>query len=115
MKKINLKGLSCESVTGILLLLLSLVNSVLQIFGLNTLPVLNDEISSAVSSIFLVITALYNTWKNRNISTAAQIAQQVTDAVKNGEIAVSDIRQAIAECKLQRREEENGALNNDKF
>ena len=99
MKNINLKGVNAETVTGVLILLVALVNAVLQMFGINTLPIENGEISEIVSTVFLIITVLWNTWKNRNISTASQTAQQITNAIKNGEILVEDVTELINKCK----------------
>ena len=99
MKNINLKGVNAETVTGVLILLVALVNAILQMFGINTLPIGNEEVSEIVSTVFLIITVLWNTWKNRNISTASQTAQQITDAIKNGEILVEDVNELINKCK----------------
>ena len=99
MKNINLKGVNAETVTGVLILLVALVNAVLQMFGINTLPIENGEISEIVSTVFLIITVLWNTYKNRNISTASQTAQQITNAIKNGEILVEDVTELINKCK----------------
>lgn len=99
MKNINLKGVNAETVTGVLILLVALVNAVLQMFGINTLPIENEEVSNIVSTIFLIVTAFWNTYKNRNISTASQTAQQITDAIKNGEILVEDVNELINKCK----------------
>ena len=99
MKNINLKGVNAETVTGVLILLVALVDAVLQMFGINTLPIENGEISEIVSTVFLIVTVLWNTWKNRNISTASQTAQQITDAIKNGEILVEDVNELINKCK----------------
>lgn len=99
MSKINIKGITAETVASILVLLLALVNAVLQIFGINTLPIGSEEISNIVSTVFLIVTALWNTYKNRNISTAAQTAQQITDAIKSGEILVEDVNAIIDKCK----------------
>ena len=99
MKKINLKGITAENITGILILLVALVNATLQMFGINTIPITNDEISEIVSIVFLIITALYNTWKNRNISTASQVAQNITDAIKSGEILIEDVETLIKKVK----------------
>ena len=95
MKNINLKGINAETVTGVLILLVALVNAVLQMFGINTLPIENGEISEIVSTVFLIVTVLSNTWKNRNISTASQTAQQITNAIKNGEILVEDVQELL--------------------
>ena len=99
MKNINLTGVNAETVTGVLILLVALVNAVLQMFGINTLPIENGEISEIVSTVFLIVTVIWNTYKNRNISTASQTAQQITDAIKNGEILVEDVNELINKCK----------------
>ena len=99
MNKINLKGITTETVTGILILLLALVNATLQMFGINTLPIENDEVTNIVSTVFLIATALWNTWKNRNITTASQVAQNITDSIKNGELLVDDVDKLIKKIK----------------
>lgn len=99
MKNINLKGITAEAVTGILVLLVALINAVLQMFGINTLPIENEEVTNIVSTVFLIATALWNTYKNRNISTASQTAQQITDAIKSGEILVEDVNALLNKCK----------------
>jgi|GEM_PF-1816766 len=101
MKKINLKGITAEAVINVALLILALVNAVLQMFGINTLPIEDSDISAIISGIFVVVTALYNTYRNRNVSSAAQIAQQVTDAIKSGEVLAEDIEAAIEKCKAK--------------
>ena len=106
MNKINLKGVSKEAVTGILILLLALVNAVLQMFGVETLPINNEEVSTIISTVFLIVTALSNTWKNRNITTASQTAQEITEAIKNGEILSDDIMFIIDKIKEQKKETE---------
>lgn len=99
MKKINLKGITSEAVTGVLVLIIALVNAVLQMFGINTLPVENEDISAIISGVFVVGAALYNTWKNRNVTPASQIAQQVTDMIKNGELLAEDVQELISKVK----------------
>ena len=99
MNKINLKGITTEAVTGILILLLALVNATLQMFGINALPIQNEEVANIVSTIFLIVTALWNTWKNRNITTASQVAQNITDSIKNGEVLADDIDELIKKIK----------------
>ena len=99
MKNINLKGVNKESVTGVLILLLALINAVLQIFGFKTLPIENNDISAFISSVFIVVASLYNAWKNRNISSASQIAQNITDALKTGELLEDDVRALLDKIK----------------
>lgn len=99
MKNINLKGITSEAVTGVLVLLVALVNAVLQMFGINVLPIEDVEVSNIVSTLFLIGTTTYNVYKNRNISTASQVSQQITDAIKNGELLIDDVNELIAKCK----------------
>ena len=99
MNKINLKGITSEAVTGVLILVVALINAVLQMFGINTLPIKNEEISVVVSGVFVIGAALYNTWKNRNVTSASQIAQQVTDMIKNGELLIEDVQALISKIK----------------
>ena len=99
MKKINLKGVTAEAVTGVLVLLVALINAVLQMFGINTLPIENGEVSEIVSTVFLIVTTLYNVYKNRNISTASQKAQQITNALKSGELLVEDVDTLLNKIK----------------
>ena len=95
MKNINLKGVNAETVTGVLILLVALVNAVLQMFGINTLPIANEDVSSIVSTVFLIVTTLYNVYKNRNISTASQVAQSVTDSIKSGELLIEEVDELL--------------------
>ena len=99
MNKINLKGITAETVAGILILLLALINATLQMFGINALPIENEEVTNIVSTVFLIATALWNTWKNRNITTASQVAQNITDSIKNGELLVDDVDKLIKKIK----------------
>ena len=99
MNKINLKGITAENVTGILVLLLALINTVLQMFGVKTLPIENVEVANIISTLFLISTTLWNTWKNRNITTISQEAQQIADALRNGELLENDLKELMTKIK----------------
>lgn len=99
MNKINLKGITSEAITNVLILVVALINAILQMSGINTLPIENEELSVIVSGIFLVGMALWNTWKNRNVTTVAQEVQQIADAVKNGELLIEDVQALISKIK----------------
>lgn len=92
MNKINLKGITSEAVTGTLIEVVALINAILQMLGINMLPIENVEISVIVSGVFLVLTALWNTWKNRNATTPAQLAQNIADALRAGELVEEDVK-----------------------
>lgn len=95
MNKINLSGVTAETVTGVFILVVALVNAVLQMFGINTIPIADADVSSIVSTVFLIVTTLYNVYKNRNISTASQVAQSVTDSIKSGELLIEEVDELL--------------------
>lgn len=99
MKKFNLKGVNVQSVTGVALLGAALINAVLQMFGYDTLPISNDDVSAIISSLFVVLTAAYTTYKNLNVSKASQTAQRITDLIKSGELLVEDVDEFIDKFK----------------
>ena len=99
MSKINLKGITKEALINVFILLLALVNAILQMLGLNVLPIENKDLSEIISILFLIATTLYNTYKNRNVSSASQIAQQVTDSIKNGELLVEEVEELLNKVK----------------
>ena len=107
MNKLNLKGVNKEAITGIAILLLALINATLQMFGINALPIENEEITNIISTLFLIATALYNTWKNRNLTTASQTAQTITDAIKNGTVLAEDIMFIVDKMKENENSLEN--------
>ena len=102
MNKINLKGVNAETVAGVFILLVALINATLQMFSINTIPIENEEVTNIVSTVFLIGTALWNTWKNRNVTTISQEVQQIADAVRNGEILEDDVRNLISKIKTKK-------------
>lgn len=99
MKKLNLKGITAESAAGVLILTAALINAVLQMFGYHTLPVSSEEVSEIVSALFLTVSTLYNVYKNRNITAASQKAQEITNAIKSGELLIADVDRFLENMK----------------
>lgn len=99
MNGINLKGVTAESVTSILLQVLALINAGLEMFGYHILPIDNSDISAIVSLIFAIVISAYNTWKNRNLTKASQKAQEITDMIKSGEVLIEQVDYVIEQFK----------------
>lgn len=93
--KINLKGISKQNIITLLVLILALTNSILSMCGVKVLPITNDDINNIVSAVFLIGSALYSTYKNFNISTAAQTAQTLCDAIKQGAIVIDEVTDLV--------------------
>ena len=99
MKKINLSGLTTDAVIRVCVIAVALINAVLQIFGIQTLPITNEDVSNLISTIFLVASAGYGIYKNFNVSKPSQIAQQITDGIKDGEFLVEQVEEVIENLK----------------
>ncbi len=65
-------------------LLLSLINSVLQMFDLNPLPIENETVSQAISSVLLIASAIASWWKNNSFSKKAVAADEYLKELKGG-------------------------------
>lgn len=102
--KMNLKGINKESIVGIVVLIVALVNAILQMLGIQTLPISNEDIDNAISIIFLIGSTIYSVYKNFNITPASQTAQKITDAIKNGEILIDQVEAIIDKCKTENAE-----------
>lgn len=65
-------------------LLLSLINSVLQMFDLNPLPIENETVSQAFSSVLLIVSAIVSWWKNNSFSKNAVAADEYLKELSGG-------------------------------
>ena len=98
MKNFNIKGLTPQSVGGVFILFLALVNAILQIG--------NDEIYEIISTIFLIGASIYTTYKNFNVTPASQTAQELTNAIKNGEVLIAEVDDLLEKVKKSQEESE---------
>ena len=72
----NLK-ISAGTVARTIVLLLALVNQVLSMLGIPVLPIEDEAINTAVSTLWTIIAAVVAWWKNNSFTTAALEADQV--------------------------------------
>lgn len=63
--------ISRATIIRTVLLLFAIINAVLQIFGKETLPFTDEEISEAISVLFLVATTISAWWKNNSFTKNA--------------------------------------------
>lgn len=106
MKNFNIKGLTPQSVGGVFILFLALVNVILQIFGYQPVQIGNDEIYEIISTIFLIGASIYTTYKNFNVTPASQTAQELTNAIKNGEVLIAEVDDLLEKVKKSQEESE---------
>lgn len=72
----NLSNVAPAAWTRLALLVLSMLNLVLRSCGVDTVPVGSEVISSALSIVFAVVSALAAYWKNNSFTSAAQAADK---------------------------------------
>ena len=78
----NPKNNKTAGIVRLVVLLILLINQALVSFGYNPLPFSDEQIYEAVSTVALVVSALYSTYRNTNLTTEAEEAQVVLERKK---------------------------------
>lgn len=78
----NPKNNKTAGIVRLVVLLILLINQTLISFGYNPLPFSDEQIYEAVSTVALVVSALYSTYRNTNLTTEAEEAQVVLERKK---------------------------------
>ena len=74
-----------QTVIRTAVLFVALINIILQIFGIKTLPIDNELISQTVSVIFLLGGSISAWWKNNSFTEKARLADEYLKKLKNVE------------------------------
>lgn len=77
--------LSKAAIVRTIILFISLLNVVLRIFGVNTLPIDNELIAEAVSVLILVASTLCSWWYNNSFTEKARKADEYMKNLRSGE------------------------------
>lgn len=77
-----MKKIDAGTVTRTVLLILAIVNQALVLFGKNTLPFTDDQISQFISLAFTIITSAMAYWKNNSWTKEAKEAQGYLNSLK---------------------------------
>ena len=67
------------------ILFISLVNAVLQMFDIKAIPIENELVAEAVSVIFLLVGAISSWWYNNSFTEKARAADEYLKELKNSE------------------------------
>lgn len=78
----NPKNNKTAGIIRLSVLVILLINQTLVSFGYNPLPFSDEQIYEAVSTVALVVSALYSTYRNTNLTTEAEEAQVVLERKK---------------------------------
>ena len=71
-----------QALIRLAVLVILLINQTLTLFGWNPLPFSEEQIYEGVSSIAVVIVAIYTWWKNNNVTKEAEKADQYLKELK---------------------------------
>lgn len=87
------------TIVRVLALVLALINQGLTAFGYSPLPIDDATLEAVLSTGLTVVFALLAMWKNNSFTAAAQVADKVKDALKDGVISPEEIDELIAATK----------------
>lgn len=65
-----------QTIIRTVILIIALINAVLQMFGIKTLPIDNELVSDTVSVVLLLAGAISSWWKNNSFSEKARLADK---------------------------------------
>lgn len=85
----TIPGLTAERVKAIALLIVqlySIAQTGLSLAGISQLPFTTDQVSTAITGVIAVIASVWAWWRNNNVTGAAVQGQQLTRALKNGQL-----------------------------
>lgn len=68
------------------LLVLAIINNVLALFNKAPLPITDEQIELIVSTVFTVVMAVINWWKNNSFTGAAIEGDQLMNKLKKNEV-----------------------------
>ena len=77
------KNNKTQGLVRLAVLVILLLNQTLITLGYNPLPFSEEQIYEGLSSVALVISAIYSWWKHNNLTEEALEAQEVLERKKN--------------------------------
>lgn len=78
----NPKNNKTAGIVRLVVLIVLLINQALVSFGYNPLPFSDEQIYEAVSTVALVVSALYSTYRNTNLTPEAEEVQELLERKK---------------------------------
>ena len=71
-----------NTLVRLIIMILVGVNSIAMIYDVQLIPFTSEEIAAGISAIALIISELWNHWKNNNYTRASKKAQKVLNNSK---------------------------------
>ena len=102
-----------ESAISAGLLLVSLINKVLTMFGHSPLPLENDAVKNVVSTVFLIGTSIYAWLSDNPISKTDCACASLKKALRKGHVSEEKVKELIAWIESDELASDEEALKNE--
>lgn len=76
------KTVSAETIVRTIVLVVTLLNQVLTMFGINPLPFSEEELYTTLTAAATVVATIWAWWKNNSFTSAAIAADEYLSALK---------------------------------
>ena len=103
-----------ESAISAGLLVLSLVNQILTMFGHSPLPLENDAAKNIISTVFLIGTSVYAWFSDNPVSKTDCACVTLKKALRKGHVSEEKVRELIAWIEAEELAEEGDCLKNER-
>lgn len=81
-KSIDWSKINAGTMTRTLILLLALVNQILAFFNLSPLQISDEEVGTAITTAFTIVSAIIAWWKNNSFTSSAIKADETKANLK---------------------------------
>jgi len=79
----------------LVVMLVTIANVVLSLFGCNPLPFSEAETYAILSAGAMAGATIWAAWKNNSVTKAAKLGDKIVLALKNGEVTLEEINKLI--------------------
>lgn len=77
-----MKNVKTETIIRTVVLAVALINQILTIFGVNILPITDDQIATVISTAATIGASVWAWWKNNSFTKNAIEADKILDNLK---------------------------------
>ncbi|EDS73522.1 SPP1 phage holin family protein [Anaerofustis stercorihominis] len=98
MKKIDLKGITADTIARMIFLLVSMINGAAAMFGFTKLDIDENTIYTVVTGVSVIVSAVIGFWKNNSFTSAAIEGDNLKNALKSGDVTKEDLK-AVEEAE----------------
>lgn len=84
-----------ETIAGTIAGIISFGNMILANYGWIPLDITSDQIYQFISTVAVIVSAVFIWWKNNNVTPDAKKSQEVLDGLKDGTITTNEVNELL--------------------